>query len=577
MGIYKKYFGRYKAPFLTAVFAVMMEAGCDLLGPTIMSKIINEGIERSSMTGVLYWGRWMLVVTAVGAVFAVTRNILASRVSRRLGADLRFDMFKKLMRFSEPSSDRLESGSLITRVTNDAQQVTQFVNGLMRVFFKAPANCIGSIILATVLNPKLSIIVYALVVFVALCIILSMKLSYPRYGILQRSIDRVNSVVQEYLLGVRLVKAFGTYPEEERKFDSANEGLMRANVRAEIIITFISPIMTLSVGLATALVVLAGSSLFSVGKADVGDISAFTIYMAQILTSLLTITNIFNTFVRTKASNARILELLSADEDFAPGDSAKRELSSGSVAFEHVSFAYPEGSGENALSDISFTTPSGGSLAVIGPTGSGKSTLAWLLMRFYDPDSGSVRLGGEDIRSLDPSFARRSVALVSQKPMLFSGTVRDNLLWGDRDATDDELRAALTRAEAGFVFDMPGGLDARIGSGGVNISGGQKQRLSIARALLKRAPVMLLDDATSALDAVTEAKVRHELMKKGSATLIMITQRCTTAMRAEHILVLDGGRCVGYGTHDELMATSPTYRALYSSQVEPEAEGKYGG
>ncbi len=580
MNIYQTYFGRYKIPFFTAVVCVACEAVCDLLGPTIMAKIINEGIEQASMEHILRNGGWMLLVTFLGAIFAVSRSMLASRVSQRLGADLRCELFSKVMRLSEQAADQIQSGSLITRLTNDVQQITQFVNGTMRIFFKAPVTCIGSIVLATLLNPGLSLIMYAVVAVVALGIVVSMRLSYPRYGALQRAMDRMNAVVQEYLIGVRLVKAFGTYDSEEKRFSGANDELMKKGVAAQMIITFISPIMTLSVGIGTVVAIRLGANQTAAGLTQPGDVSAFTIYMAQILTSLLMITNIFNVFVRTKASNARVREVLGGNEDFVEDGAAKpQERLGGSVEFSRVTFSYPGSAGDPVLKELSFSIGEGKTLAIIGPTGSGKSTIAWLLMRFYDADAGKILIGGRDIREADPALVRASVALVPQKPMLFSGSVKSNLLWGNRDATDEQLARALDTAQAGFVGDMPEGVDSILGSGGVNISGGQKQRVSIARAFIKNAPVLILDDATSALDAVTEVKVRAGLVKNRKGTLILITQRCSTAMFADAILVLDAGCAVGFGTHAQLMQTCETYREIYRSQIDSKAatEAGYGG
>lgn len=306
MGIYAGYLKRYRAPFVLAILCVSCEAFCDLLGPTLMSRVIDTGVEQGSMQSVLYWGGLMLLVTAIGAVFAITRNNIASRVSQKLGADIRLDMFSKIINFSESSVDKLESGLLITRMTNDSSQVTQFINGLMRIFMKAPITCIGSIVLASVLNLKLSLIIYGVVALVSVLIIVSMKLSYPRFARLQQAMDRVNLVVQEYLIGVRLVKAFGTYKEECGRFDTANDDLTQKGISSQIIITLISPIMTLVVGIGTVLAIYFGSLLFNVNMVQPGEISAFTIYMSQMLGSLMMISNIFNVFVRTKASSQRI-------------------------------------------------------------------------------------------------------------------------------------------------------------------------------------------------------------------------------------------------------------------------------
>lgn len=571
MNLYSKYFKKYKSPFLAAIFCVAFEAICDLLGPTLMSNIINTGIEQGSLSNVYYWGALMLIVTVAGACFAVTRNILASRVSQRMGADLRYDLFKKIVYFSEDSTDKIESGSLITRMTNDTAQITQFVNGIMRIFLKAPITCIGSIVFASLLNFRLSLIIYGIVAVVSILIIISMKLSYPRFYKLQKAMDKVNLVIQEYLIGVRLVKAFGTYDKETEKFEAANSDLMQKGIASQMIITLVAPLMTLTVGIGAVIVIFTGSKLFLLQLATPGDITAFIIYMAQILISLIMITNIFNTFVRTKASTVRIKEVLDCEEDFTHSGEIK-ELN-GDIDFVNVTFAYPNGSGVPALKDLSFSIKNGQSLAIIGPTGSGKSTIAWLLLRFYDVSSGKIMMNGCDIRELNIDSVRRNIAIVPQKPMLFSGSVAENISWGDEKATDEMLKQAAAKAQAGFVEQMPGGYKSLLGSAGVNVSGGQKQRISIARGILKNSSVLILDDATSALDAVTEAKVRENLNSKiRNQTIITITQRCGTAMFADQILVMDNGVKVGYGTHDHLMQSCEVYRDIYKTQIESSKE-----
>lgn len=571
MKLYSKYFNKYRFPFLVAVSCVASEAICDLLGPTLMSKIISIGIEQGSLSKVYYWGTLMLLVTVVGACFAVTRNILASKVSQRMGADLRYDLFEKIIYFSEVSADKIQSGSLITRMTNDTSQVILFVNGIMRIFLKAPITCIGSIVLASLLNLKLSLIIYAVVAVVGFLIIVSMKLSYPRFYELQKAMDKMNSVVQEYLIGVRLVKAFGTYDKETNKFENANVNLMEKGVSSQMIITLVSPLITLTVGIGTIIVIFIGSKMFTLNLANPGDIAAFIIYMAQILTSLIMITNIFNTFVRTKASSARIKEVFDCDGDFTHSNKVKKL--NGDIEFENVTFAYPNGSGVPALKNLSFSIKSGQSLAIIGPTGSGKSTIVWLLLRFYDVNDGKILINGYDIRKLDVDSVHNNITIVPQKPMLFSGSISENIKWGNKDATNEMISQAAAEAQAGFINQMQNGYDSLLGSAGVNISGGQKQRISIARGILKNSPVLILDDATSALDAVTEAKVRENLDSKAiNQTVITITQRCGTAMFADKILVMDNGVKVGYGTHDELMKNCEIYQDIYITQIESSKE-----
>ncbi len=571
MSIYGKYFRKYKYPFLVAVLCVALEGVCDLLGPTLMSNIINKGIEKQMMSEVYRWGGLMLLVTLFGAFFAVTRNIFASKTSQRMGADLRYDLFKKIISFSEEGSDKIESGSLITRMTNDTAQVIQFVNGIMRIFLKAPITCIGSIIFASILNFRLSLIIYGVVAAVAVLITISMKLSYPRFSKLQAARDKMNIVVQEYLIGVRVVKAFGTYKEETEKFHDTNDSLMKRSVSSQMVITLISPIINLTVGIGTVAVVYLGSILFPMQLAEPGDITAFIIYMAQILSSLIMITNVFNVFVRTKASTARIKEVLDSSEDFS--ETGEKKKITGDIEFRNVTFAYPAGSGVPAVRNLSLVIEHGQNLAIIGPTGSGKSTVAWLLLRFYDVDNGQILINGQDIRQLNVKSLRNQIALVPQNPMLFSGTISENIKWGDKQATNDSIDQVVKKAEAGFIYNMPNQYDSILGSSGVNISGGQKQRISIARGLIKDSPILILDDATSALDAVTESKVRQNLKSdQMERTVITITQRIGTAMSSDKILVMDNGNSVGFGTHDELMKECPMYKDIYKLQIEGSKE-----
>jgi len=568
MGIYKHYFNKYKFLFFMAVSCVFLEAICDLLQPTIMARIIDEGVRSSQVETVIKLGLLMLMITAFGACFAATRNILSSKVSQSFGADLRYDVFSKIISFSEISADKIESGSLITRMTNDTSQVIQFVNSMMRIFFKAPITCIGSIILAVMLSPQLSLILFLVVAIVAAFIVISMKMSYTRFAKVQYAIDKVNTVVQEYLMGIRLVKAFGRYEEEEGKFDCANTDLSSKTVASQIVIAYFSPLMSLTISIGIALILYIGSILFGNRDIEVGKVAAFINYMAQILVSLIMITNVFNTFVRTKASTERIDEVLNSEEDFK-GSEQTLKHGSGELAFNDVTFAYPNGSGIPTIKNLTFKVNRGETLAIIGPTGSGKSTLAWLCLHFYDVEKGTIYLNGTDIKTLDCNTLRDNIALAPQKSMLFTGTVFENIAWGNPNALKEEVIQAARAAQADeFIQKIPDQYESILGQSGVNLSGGQKQRISIARALVKKSPVLILDDCTSALDAVTEAKVRRCLKNIDTQkTVIMITQRIGTAMFADKILVLDNGVNVGFGSHKELLNSCKTYKGIFDSQI----------
>lgn len=584
MNIFKAYIKKYRLMFIIAVACVFFEAVCDLLQPTIMARIIDDGVKNRNIEAVLHFGLIMLGITALGACFAATRNILASKVSQSFGAELRYDVFKKIMSFSESGADSMESGSLITRMTNDTSQITQFVNGIMRIFLKAPLTCLGGVTLAVMLNPFMSIALLAAIAIVALLIIISMKMSYIRFSKVQKAIDKVNTVVQEYLMGIRLVKAFGRNDEEEQKFEAANADLYKKSTASQIVIAYFSPVMSLTVSIGIAVIIYMGSLLFGKCQVEVGKVAAFINYMNQILTSLIMITNIFNIFIRTKASSERIEEVLSGEEDFTcslnypcPSGCTVKDAAEGYVEaaitgqleFKNVTFSYPGGSGIPVLKNLTFKLLSGETLAVIGPTGAGKSTLAGLCLRFYDVDEGSILINGMNIKSINTHNLRENVAYAPQKSMLFTGTVRDNIAWGMENSEEDQIIRAAVIAQAGeFIENMSNRYDSRLGQSGVNLSGGQRQRLSIARALAKNSPILILDDCTSALDAITEARVRKALksLDKGRS-VIMITQRVGTAISADKILVLDNGVNVGFGNHTDLLESCSTYREIYNSQI----------
>lgn len=568
MNVYKRYFRKYRVLFFTATTFVFLESMADLLQPTIMARIIDEGVRERNVETVIGYGLLMLFITFLGAVFATVRNILASKVSQGFGKDLRADLFEKIMNFSESSADRMESGSLITRMTNDTAQAVQFVNGMMRIFFKAPVTGIGSMILAAALSPKLSIILFLVVGLVAVLIYISMKMSYERFAKVQYAIDKLNLVIQEYLLGIRLVKAFGRQNFEEEKFAKSNEDLEKKGIRSQLVIAYFAPVLSLVVSLGIAMVLYAGSILFVRQEIEVGKVAAFISYMTQILTSIIMITNIFTTFVRTKASTERIQEIFTAEED-AEGGTKEFTSEAMSVIFENLSFSYPSGSGLYALENLSFRLNAGETLAVIGPTGSGKSTLVWLLLRFYEGKEGRILLDGIDIRDYTVEQVRNAVSVSSQKTMLFSGSIQENIAWSSPEMSPDRVERAAQAAQAeDFILSMKEGYESSIYQGAVNLSGGQKQRVSIARALAKESKLLILDDSTSALDAVTDRKVREAIKEfKPRRTTILITQRIGTAMGADKILVLSQGKMEGFGTHGDLMKNSSTYRDLYVSQI----------
>ncbi|MGW9125101.1 ABC transporter ATP-binding protein [Paenibacillus chitinolyticus] len=589
MPISRKYISKYWKPFSAAVAFLTLEALCDLTLPTLMSKIIDVGVAGKQMDYVWRMGGIMLLVTALGAISASVRNVISSHVSQKFGAELRSDLFRKIQSLSFENIDRFDRASLVTRLTNDVTQVQMFVNGLMRVFVKAPLLCIGSLIMAARLNPPLSVILAVVVPVVGILIAINMKVGFPYFIKVQQALDRVNGIMREYLSGVRVVKAFNRFDYEVGKFGRANEEYRSRSVTAMRVMSAFNPGITLTVNFGIVAVLWLGGLRVDQGQMQAGHIIAFVNYMTQILFSLMLISMVFNMFVRARASAGRIGEIFaeentmaaqipsSAEADGSSASSADKPASGtltgmqtgGSVEFENVTFSYEGASGEPVLRRITFSCEPGQTVGIIGSTGSGKSTLVSLIPRFYDAVSGTVKVNGTDVRELEPSRLREKIAVVPQKTVLFTGTVADNLRWGKEDASPEEMEHAARMAEAHeFIAASPEGYETRLGQGGVNFSGGQKQRLSIARAIVRKPEILILDDCTSAVDAATEARIKDALKKYAERlTCLLIAQRITSVMDADKIVVLDRGEIVDSGTHDELLGSCPVYREIFQSQM----------
>ncbi|MEH7298899.1 ABC transporter ATP-binding protein [Neobacillus drentensis] len=570
MKFLSKYTKKYWKTFCLAVLFLTFEAISDLLQPTIMAKIIDEGVANRDIHYILKMGGLMLLITALGAVSASTRSILASIVSQSFGTELRSDLFKKIQSLSFKNLDKFDRASLITRLTNDVTQVQVFVNGLMRIFVKAPLLAIGGLIMATRLNLHLSVVLAVVVPIVALLIIFNLKLGFPLFSKVQTALDRVNSVMREYLSGVRVVKAFNRFDVEISKFSKANDHFKDQSVTASRLMATFSPAIMLTVNLGIVVVLWIGGLGVDSGEIQVGHIIAFTNYMTQILFSLMMISMVFNMFVRAKASAGRIDEVFLLEDSFTwDQEDLHSQTEKGRIDFEDVTFAYEGTTGEPILKYINLTIHPGETVGIIGSTGSGKSTLVGLIPRFYDVNSGTVKVDGENIQRVNPKKLREKIAIVPQKNILFSGSVAENLRWGKEDATEEEMVAAASMAGAhDFINASPEGYHTRIGQGGVNFSGGQKQRISIARALIKRPEILILDDSTSAVDVATEAKIKAALKKYAKGlTCLLIAQRITSIMDADKIVVLDHGELVGVGTHQELIETCKVYQEIYQSQI----------
>jgi ATP-binding cassette subfamily B protein len=573
MQFLNKYRKKYGNQFWAAVVFVTLEALCDLMQPTIMSKIIDVGVAGKQFDYILHMGSIMLSITALGALSASARNIISSRVSQRLGAELRVDLYEKIQTLSFASIDQLDRASLVTRITNDVTQVQTLVNGMMRIALKAPLLCIGGIIMAASLNLHLAVVLAAVVPVVGVLIVINMKIGFPLFVKVQAALDQVNGVIREYLAGVRVVKAFNRFDYELDKFSVANQKLQASSVLAMRIIAVFSPGITLTLNIGIVLVLWLGGLGVNSGQMQVGHIVAFINYMTQILFSLMIMYMVFNMFVRADASAGRIEEVFlqeagmqwNADIRGSKGGKAI----SGRVDFENVSFAYIGNSGETVLKDISLTCMPGEVIGIIGTTGSGKSSLVSLIPRFYDSVSGTVKVNGEDVRGINPKQLREKIAIVPQNTVLFTGTIIDNIRWGKEDASMDEIKKASKMAEAHeFIMSFPEGYQTQLGQGGVNLSGGQKQRVSIARALVRNPEILILDDCTSAVDVATESKIKEAIKKyTDHLTCFIIAQRITSVMDADKIVVLDNGQIIGTGKHEELMKSCQVYQEIFQSQM----------
>ncbi|SDM99584.1 ABC transporter ATP-binding protein [Bacillus sp. OK048] len=575
MGFLTKYIKKYWKSFSLAVLFLTFEAISDLMMPTIMAKIIDVGVVGRDLDYVLKMGGVMLLITLFGAVSASIRSVIASIVSQSFGTELRSDLYKKIQTLSFKNIDRFERASLITRLTNDVTQMQVFANGLMRIFVKSPLLAIGGLIMATRLNLHLSVVLAVVVPIVALFIVINLRLGFPLFSKVQKALDRLNGVMREYLSGVRVVKAFNRFDVELTKFDKTNEEFKRQSISATRLMAVFSPAIMLTVNLGIVSVLWIGGLGVTNGNVQVGHIIAFINYMTQILFSLMMISMVFTMFVRAKTSAVRVGEVFALEDDLtwesdvslSPGDK-------GSIEFNNVSFSYEGTSGEPVLKKINLTCLPGETIGIIGSTGSGKSTLVSLIPRFYDVSAGSIKVDGEDIHLVDPKRLREKIAFVPQKTILFTGSVAENIKWGKEDASMEEIeRAAQIAGAHDFIAASPEGYQTRIGQGGVNFSGGQKQRLSIARALIKNPRILILDDSTSAVDVTTEAGIKAGLKKYAQGlTCLMIAQRITSIIDADKIVVMDHGEIVGSGKHEDLLRGCKVYQEIYQSQIGKEVE-----
>ncbi len=568
MGFLFTYWRRYWKKILVGITFLTLESFCDLIQPAMMSKIIDVGVKNKSLGYTYKMTAIMLLITLIGAFGAVIRNILSGVVSQHIGTDIRLDIFKKINSFSFNQINKFETATLITRITNDTSQLQNFTNGLMRIYIKAPIVCIGSIIMASILNIKLALVLAVVVPSVVILIFFNMKIGYPYFVKLQNTLDKTNSVIREYLSGIRVVRAFNRFNYESKRFKIVNDELTGIAIEANKIMVSFSTAMSLIVNLGIVVILWVSGSMIASGSLQVGQLMAFINYMLQILASLIMISNVYQQFIRARASAERVNSVLFSEDSFYIAKSPqKKEAITGNITFKDVSFKYEQMSGY-VLKNINFSVQGSEMLGIIGSTGSGKSSMMNLIPRFYDVSDGEIILDGISLQEYDIDFLRSRIAVVPQKVQLFSGTIEENIRWGKGDASKEEVIEAAKKAQAHeFIMSFENGYKTLLGQDGVNLSGGQKQRISIARAIIRNPNILILDDCVSAVDVKTEASILDSFKNLGeNLTCIMVTQRIKSVRNLKNILVLDEGMMVGFGDHEYLFNNCTVYKEIYRSQ-----------
>lgn len=572
MGKLTEFLRPYRILVLLVVVLTFLQTLSSLYLPNLMSNIVDTGIIRSDQGYILREGLLMLAVTVLGGAASVLSSYFGARATAGFARRLRTRIFRHVERFTLRELDQIGTSSLIVRSTNDVMQVQQFVTMLLRMMVMAPLTAIGGIILAVRTDAPLSLVIVVVVPVMGLVIWLLMRRGFALFRSIQEKVDRLNLVLRENLTGVRVVRAFARVEYEAGRFDQANRDVTETSVRVFQIMATMMPAVMLIMNLAIVAVLWFGAGEINAGSLELGNLMAFIQYVMQIMFAVMMVSMMLFMVPRAQASAVRINEVLALRPELRdPEQPAKVAEGPGRIEFRHVTFHYP-GSEEPVLRDLSITVRPGQVTAIIGGTGAGKSTLLNLILRFYDPSAGSILVDGTDIRHMSQADLRQRLSYVPQNAVLFTGSVRENVRFGDLEASDDAVRRAAQICQASeFIDAMESGLDAEITHGGLNFSGGQRQRLAMARALVRRAEIYLFDDSFSALDYKTDALVRRALRSElRNRTVVIVAQRVSTVMDADQILVLDEGRLVGAGTHQELMAASPVYREIVSSQLTPE-------
>lgn len=570
---YKKYITPYLSAFVIGPLMMLTEVAGEVMLPKFMSMIINNGVASRNVAYIGKMGTLMVLTVLFMAVGGILGAYFSAKASISFTSDMRNDLFRKVQQFSFENIDDYSTGSLVTRLTNDVQQVQNVLMMGLRMALRAPGMFLGALIMAFMMNRQLAVIILIVIPLLLAAILLILKTAFPRFGEMQRRLDRLNSGIQESLTNVRVVKSFVREDHEIEKFSKLNDDLKESSLRALRIVITTMPVMMFAMNVTTLAVVWYGGNIIIAGKMPVGDLTAFTTYIVQILMSLMMLSMVFLQSSRASASMKRINEIFDTEiglnDDNA--ENKDKKVTEGRVEFKNVSFGY---SGENGRKDlvlegISFTAEPGQTIGIIGSTGSGKTSLVQLIPRLYDVTGGEVLVDGVNVKEYSLKHLREGVGMVLQKNILFSGTIEENLRWGNEDAPmEDVIRFSESAQADPFVKTFKNGYDTEMGQGGVNVSGGQKQRLCIARALLKHPKILILDDSTSAVDTATEAKIRESLYHDlKDTTKIIIAQRISSVQEADQILVLEDGKIIGHGTHEELLKTCEAYSEIYTTQI----------
>ena len=562
------YLGPYRRDMIIGMLLVVVETCFELVIPVLMSQLIDVGVKQRDVSYILQKGAQMGVCAILSLITGLLYARFAARAAYGWGARIREAEFERVQEYAFSNIDHFAASSLITRMTTDVTVLQNAINGGFRPLARAPMMLILGLGFSFAMNPRLAVVFFVCAPVLAVALALILRKIAPMYSVLQRAVDALNNVVQEGLTAIRAVKAFvrGEYVEE--KFATANAALMQTSQKTFHYATLNLPAFQICMYTCVVLIMWFGGNMILGGALQVGELTGFLSYVLQVMNSLMMLSNVFLLVTRSLASASRVSEVLDESIAFSSPEDAVEEVPDGSVDFENVSFKYHEDAREYALSGVNLHIPAGQTVGVLGGTGSAKSTLVQLIPRLYDVTEGVVRVGGHDVREYDLRALRDAVGIVLQKNVLFSDTVRDNLRWGDPNADDETLWEACRAACADdFLKNMPKGLDTDLGQGGVNVSGGQKQRLCIARTLLKRPKILIFDDSTSAVDTATECRIRAALAKIPNVTKIIIAQRVTSVMEADCIYILEDGRVHASGTHAQLLASDPIYQEIYASQM----------